>query len=77
MKVSEEARRWEVGETYTDYYWKSGVTEITDGTGYVLAFIPQHIGSARNDARTRWAKHICDLHNEELDRRAASQKEPS
>lgn len=60
--------RWKVGDTLIDGLWPTGVTEIVDGSGYVVALVPEHIGSARNGERRLWAQMICDEHNAAADK---------
>lgn len=45
---------WKVGETYSNDQWPTGVTEIEDNSGYVVAYVPLHQGSARNEERASW-----------------------
>ena len=64
---------WEVGEILTSEQFPSGIAEIIDGSGYVVAFVPQHIGSARNAERQKMAQSICDRHNTQDDPDVISQ----
>lgn len=53
--------KWTVGDNYLDDRWPSGVAEIVDGSGYVVAYVPLHEGSSRNDERKHWPKRIVDF----------------
>lgn len=44
---------WSVGDTYIDAQFPTGVAEISDGTGYVVALVPLHQGSSRNADRSQ------------------------
>jgi hypothetical protein len=58
---------WQVGETYADHQFPAGVTEIVDGSGYVVALVPLHMLSARYEERRHWPELIVKSVNAAMD----------